>query len=427
MRRFIAKLFCAAACAVALFGAPAVRAQDELKIAAIVNDDVITQLDVYMRLRLAMLSAKLQDTPDTRQRMLPTVVRALIEDRLKLQEAKAQGIGVSEPEVNTRIDNLARRNGVTRAEFEAMLESNGVLITALADEIRADIAWARLVQRDLRPKIRITDEEIDEAMARNLAARGKLEYRLSQIFLAVDAPKDEPAVRQSAQRLLEQLQAGADFGSLAIQFSQDTNAQTGGDIGWLRADEVDPAVGRELAQAGDAQTAKGKLIGPVKGNSGIYLDRIEDVRQENETTVEAGSVHMAQLLWPLPPNAADKEIQSAQDQANTYAGKSMTCEELERSADDYASARYRDFGNVPIDAMPPEIKQIALDTQVGSPTKGIKGPGGVAVFVVCDRGDSNGKISRVQIADRLAQARLETLARGYLSDLRRAAYVDIRL
>jgi len=174
LRRFIAKLFCAAACAVALFGAPAVRAQDELKIAAIVNDDVITQLDVYMRLRLAMLSAKLQDTPDTRQRMLPTVVRALIEDRLKLQEAKAQGIGVSEPEVNTRIDNLARRNGATRAEFEAMLESNGVLITALADEIRADIAWARLVQRDLRPKIRITDEEIDEAMARLTEARQAL-------------------------------------------------------------------------------------------------------------------------------------------------------------------------------------------------------------------------------------------------------------
>jgi peptidyl-prolyl cis-trans isomerase SurA len=49
------------------------------------------------------------------------------------------------------------------------------------------------------------------------------------------------------------------------------------------------------------------------------------------------------------------------------------------------------------------------------------------VFVVCDRGDANGELSRVAIADRLAQERLETLARGYLSDLRRAAIIDIRL
>jgi peptidyl-prolyl cis-trans isomerase SurA len=65
--------------------------------------------------------------------------------------------------------------------------------------------------------------------------------------------------------------------------------------------------------------------------------------------------------------------------------------------------------------------------QVGEPTAAIKGDGGVAIFVVCDRGDTSGQISRVAIADRLAAERLETLARGYLSDLRRSAYIDIRL
>src|SRR4051812_39894804 len=85
-------------------------AQDELKIAAVVNDDVITQLDVFPRLRLAMLSARLQDTPETRQRLLPQVMRTLIDDHLKLQEAKAQGVTVGEGDVSGRIDNLARKN-----------------------------------------------------------------------------------------------------------------------------------------------------------------------------------------------------------------------------------------------------------------------------------------------------------------------------
>jgi peptidyl-prolyl cis-trans isomerase SurA len=424
-RRLGLNLIGALACAASLLVAPAARAQDELKIAAVVNDDVITQLDIYMRLRLAMLSAHLQDSPDTRNRLLPQVMRTLIDDHLKLQEAKSEGVTVGDGEVNNRIDNLAKRNGLTRQDFESMLGSNGVLVTALADQIRADIAWNRLVQRKLRPTIRITDAEIDEQETKDKAAIGKLEYHLSQIYLAVDAPKDLPAVQQSAQRLLEQLQGGADFASLATQFSQETNAAAGGDIGWVRADEADPAIGRALAQLPQGAAAKGQLLGPLQATGGIVIERIEDVRQVNLSSVAPGSVHMVQLIWPLPPNAADKEIDAAQQQADSLPATTRTCQDFQRTAP--PGATFRDFGRVALDDMPEEIRQIATNQAIGAPTKGIRGDGGIAVFMVCDRGDSNGQISRVAIADRLAQDRLETLARGYLSDLRRAAYIDIRL
>src|ERR1051325_12255055 len=72
------------------------RAQDTLRIAAVVNEDIITELDVYMRLRMAMLSAKLDDNDETRRRLLPQVLRNLIDDHLKLQEAKRQGVKRSE-------------------------------------------------------------------------------------------------------------------------------------------------------------------------------------------------------------------------------------------------------------------------------------------------------------------------------------------
>jgi peptidyl-prolyl cis-trans isomerase SurA len=415
----------AVTCIAAVLSAPAVQAQDELKIAAVVNDDVITQLDVYMRLRLAMLSARLEDTPDTRQRLLPQIMRTLIDDHLKVQEAKDQGVTVGDGDVNSRVDNLAKKNGMSRQDFESMMGSNGVLVQALIDQLRADVSWNRLVQRRLRPTIRITDEEIDEREARDKAALGKPEYHLSQIFLAVDAPKDQPAVQQSAQRLLEQLQGGADFASMATQFSQDTSAGGGGDIGWVRADEVDPNIARELAQAGQSATARGKLLGPIQTTGGIVLERIEDTRLANLSTVAPGSVHLVQLIWPLAQNAADKEIDSAQQQADTFAGTTRTCDEFERLSP--PGANFRDFGKVALDDMPPEVRQIATNQPIGAPTKGIRGDGGIAVFVVCDRGDSGGQISRVAIADRLAQERLETLARGYLSDLRRAAYIDIRL
>jgi peptidyl-prolyl cis-trans isomerase SurA len=403
-------------------------AQDELKIAAVVNDDVITQLDVFARLRAAMLSARMQDTPEVRQQLLPNVMRSLIDDHLKSQEARAQGVTVGDGEVNARIATLASRNNMSREDFETMLTGNGIMISALADQIRADISWSRLVQRKLRSTIRITDAEINESLARAKSARGQIEYRLSQIFQAIDSPKDAPAVQQSAQRLLEQLQSGADFGSLAQDFSQDTSAANGGDIGWVRADEADPAVGAELARLGGGADVKGRLIGPVQGTGGYYVVRIEDVRQASDSAVAPGSVHLVRLLWSLTPTASENEVQSAQDQADTFSKKEAhSCQEFQALAEDAASAVFTDLGRVPVDDMPAEIRNMVMTQQVGEPTKGIRGDGGVAIFVVCDRGDSSGQISRVAIADRLAAERLETLARGYLSDLRRAAYIDIRL
>lgn len=403
-------------------------AQDELKIAAVVNDDVITQLDVFARLRAAMLSARLEDSPETRQHLLPNVMRSLIDEHLKAQEARSQGVTVGDGEVNARIASLASRNNMSREDFESYLSSNGILVSALADQIRADISWSRLVQRKLRSTIRITDAEINEALVRAKAGQGKAEYRLSQIFQAIDSPKDAPAVQQSIQRLREQLQSGADFGSLAQEFSQDTSATNGGDIGWRRPDQVDPAIAAQLTPLGAGDDVRGKVLGPIQGTGGYYLIRIEDVRTGNESVVAPGSVHLVRLLWPLAPNASEGEVKSAQEQADAFSTKQAhSCEEFERLSEDAAPAAFTDLGRVPVDTMPPEIRNMVITQQVGEPTNAVRGDGGVAIFVVCDRGDSTGEISRVAIADRLASERLETLARGYLSDLRRAAYIDIRL
>jgi peptidyl-prolyl cis-trans isomerase SurA len=403
-------------------------AQDELKIAAVVNDDVITQLDVVARLRAAMLSAQMQDTPETRQQLLPNVMRSLIDDHLKMQEAKAQGITVGDGEVNNRIANLAGRNNMSLEDFESYLMSNGILTSALVDQMRADIGWSRLVQRKLRSTIRITDAEINEALARAKAAQGKAEYRLSQIFQAVDSPKDAPAVQQAAQRLLDQLNSGADFASLAQEFSQDTSASSGGDIGWRRPDQVDPAIAAQLSPLGSGDNVRGRLLGPIQGTGGFYLIRVEDVRTGDESVVAPGSVHLVRLVWPLTPNAAEREKKAAQEQADAFSKKEAhSCEEFERLAQDARPAVFQDMGRQRVDEMPPELRDLVMTQPVGEPTNAIAAPAGVAIFVICDRGDSSGQISRVAIADRLASERLETLARGYLSDLRRAAYIDIRL
>lgn len=398
-------------------------AQESMRIAAVVNEDIISELDIYMRLRMAMLSAQLEDSPETRSRLMPQVLRSLIDDRLKLQEAKREGIRVNPADIDKRIDAIGERNNMSRQELEEFLRGNGVLIEAVADQLNAELSWARLVQRKLRPRITITDQEINDEARRIRATAGQTEYKLYQIFLAVDAPDQEAQVRDSGERLIEQLNAGADFESLASEFSQDEGALKGGDWGWMRRDQMEPAVAQEI------QTAPtGQVVGPVRGTGGYYIAFVKETRTSGGAETADGTVNVKLLLWPLAANAAENEVNRAISQAQTMATQIEGCAQMAQVASDAAPAVYRELGNVLVSDLPEEARSTAINQPIDLPSDPIRTNQGIALYVICDRqaGDE-ATLSRTSIADRLGQQRLETLARGYLSDLRRAAVIDIRL
>lgn len=406
----------------ALLPSPQAHAQDALKIVAVVNEDVITELDLYMRMRLAMLSAKLNDTPENRQRLLPTLLRAMIDERLKSQEAKRQNIPVGASEVQSRIDDLAKRNNVSTDQFAQTLEQNGILIDVLADQIKTDLGWARLVQRRLRSQVKITNEEIDEALAAMQAAQGQTEYRLSQIFLP-SGSGDEASVQQSAQRLKEQLDQGADFAALATEFSQDQGAIRGGDWGWVRLDMLDQPVAQVVQTLPPNQVG-----GPIRGAGGYYVVLVKATRLIDVRSVAAGTVEMDQILWPLPTNAADTEVNKAISQANPLISRIQSCADMGTVAPSAKPGVHRSLGNVLVSDLPLEVQPYALNQPIGEPTPPLRTSRGVGIYVVCSRGAGDeAALSRVGVADRLGRQRLDTLARGYLSDLRRAAVIDIRL
>jgi peptidyl-prolyl cis-trans isomerase SurA len=396
------------------------RAQDSMRIAAVVNEDVISELDVYMRLRMAMLSARLEDTEETRTRLLPQVLRSLIDERLKLQEAQRAGIKVNPADVERRINALAERNKMTRDELTSFLEGNGILVEAVADQMMAELSWARLVQRRLRPRIVITDQEINEEANRMQATQGQTEYKMYQIFLAVDAPDQESGVRDSAERLMEQLRAGADFESLAQEFSQDEGALKGGNWGWMRLDQMEPGVAKEIQLV-----PAGELIGPIRGTGGYYIAFARETRVAGSGDTGEGNVTVKQILWSLPPNAAESEINRAISQARTLAGRIENCAQVAEVAADADPGVYRELGSVPVGDLPEEVKTVAINQPIDVPSDPIRTAQGIGLYLICAR--QAGDDARTAIADRLGQQRLETLARGYLSDLRRAAVIDIRL
>ncbi len=263
--------------AILLLAALALRpaaAQDTLRIVALVNDDVITAIDLAIRTEMIISSTGVPNTPEARQRLKPQVLRALIDDRLRQQAADKEGVSVPQDRIEARMSQLAQNNNMSIDQFRDALKHNNIEPGWLEDQIRTEIAWGILINRKFRSGIVITDADIDAAERHLREDAGKTEYRLAEIFLSVDDPNETETVRESAQKLIDQLKGGVDFGEIARQFSQSSTASNGGVLGWVSPGDLPPEIATAV-QGLQPDT----VAGPIRSEGGFHILKILDQRQ----------------------------------------------------------------------------------------------------------------------------------------------------
>jgi peptidyl-prolyl cis-trans isomerase SurA len=202
----------------------AARSLQPQRIAAVVNDDVVSLRDLTERLQLVMVTSGVQDTPEARQRLAPQVLRSLIEETLQLQEAERLDIDVAPAEVEQALEAIAERNNLSAEQMRNLLSRNGVALQTLDRQLEAQIAWVKVVNRLIRPRVSVTVDQLEMAVQEFQESQGQPELLLSEIVLPVDNPQQEAEVAADARRLAETLRAGADFGSLARQVSVAADA-----------------------------------------------------------------------------------------------------------------------------------------------------------------------------------------------------------
>ncbi|MCF8495406.1 MAG: peptidylprolyl isomerase [Alphaproteobacteria bacterium] len=278
MRRFLSAVLILAA--FMLIPVTPARAGGE-GIALVVNEDAVSLSDLKDRMHLVMASSGLPDTPDIREKLTPQIAGALIEEQLKMQEAKRLNITVTPEEVDQGFAALSAQNKFTPDQFKSLLKKGGINIATMQRQIRAQIAWSKVVQDELRPKITVTDSDIENVLQRLQANKGQIEYLLAEIFLPIENAKDEQSIQQLAQRLHTQIKSGqAPFFKIAQQFSKTAGASKGGDMGWVQQSQLPP----ELASALTGM-AKESLTDPVRSLSGYHIMLVRDIRTIADDTI----------------------------------------------------------------------------------------------------------------------------------------------
>jgi len=114
---------------------------DTLRPAAVVNDEVVSVLDLVMRTRLAILGSGVEDTPDIRRKIARQVLLRLIDERLQMQEAKRLSIEVPDSRVKEALEQLADQNNMNGQQFLQALRNLQILPSALLSQIRVELTW----------------------------------------------------------------------------------------------------------------------------------------------------------------------------------------------------------------------------------------------------------------------------------------------
>jgi peptidyl-prolyl cis-trans isomerase SurA len=403
----------AAALAVATLGLAApVRAQNAEGVAAIVNDKVISTFDVRQRANMLLMFANLQPTPELQQRARAQALRDLVDERLQVQEAARFEITVSGDQIDRRLGDMAARGERSLDQLVSDLARNGVSIGTLRDQLEAEIAWQRLITGMYGNRVRVSEVEVMETQQRIAANARQPQYEMSEIFLPASTPQEFSEMEQGAMRLLEQMQQRQiPFPAVARQFSQSPSAATGGDLGWISANELSP----ELRPIAD-RLQPGQVSLPIRTSTGVYLLAMRNRR----AGIAAGAATIVSLRQVTAPAARRNALDRIRRRAEG-------CSNLEDSVDNIQGASVIDLGQTVEAELSPAIRSRLEGVDIGSASEVAIDGEQANVIVLCARETGGSAIpDRAQIEDRLREAELSMLAERYLRDLRREATIITR-
>lgn len=393
------------------------------KATAIVNGDIVTDTDVDHRLGLVLMANNGQISDSERNVLRLQVLRNLIDEKLEIQEAKQHDVSIPENEVEQAFARIATNFRQTPEAFNAYLKQGGSSPDSIKQQIRAEMAWSRLLRKRVEPFINVGDDEVRSIIQKMEEAKGKDEFRVGEIFLSAP-PELQSKVMADARRIVEQVRAGASFVAYARQFSEASTAGVGGDLGWVRAEQLSPALQGLVTSMG-----RGTVSDPVAVPGGVAIIALVDKRQVLSADPANAVLSLKQLTIPVKGDLSEADARklaaSIQERTRNMGGCGKA-EEVARElgAEVVANDQLR-MGD-----LPPQLQQILGQMPVGTATPPFgSAQDGLRVLVLCGRDDAPTQTalpSFDQVYGQLNDQRVNSAARRYLRDLRRDAVIDYR-
>lgn len=412
----------AAACTVSVsFAAPV--ELDSVKV--IVNEGVILQSDIDASMKTLRANAKKSGQTLPSQDVLnEQVLEKLIIDTIQTQEAERIGVRIDDARLDQAIEGIAKDNNQTVQQLTASVAEEGLSYNAFREQVRKEIAASEARNALVRRRINILPAEVDN-LADILAqeTNATVQYKIGHIQLRFNDDQTKEELEDQAKEVVEELNSGKDFSTMAYTYSKGPKALQGGDWGWMRKEEMPTIFADQIKMQN-----KGSIIGPFRSGVGFHILKIEDVKGlETVAVTEVNARHI--LIKPtviLSDDGAKEQLEEITRRVN--AGEASFGELAQQYSQDPGSAvQDGELGYQTPDLYVPEFKhqvETLPEGKISAPFKTVHGWHIVEVLDrrEVDRTDSALKNKAYQI---LFNRKFNEEAGAWLQEVRASAFVEM--
>lgn len=398
-----------------------------LNIAAVVNDQAVSSFDVNNRIKFILTTTRISDTPDTIAKIKPQVLRTLIDESLQLQEATKNNIKVDDKEIKQAIATIEVQRGMPAGGIANMLKAGHIPEKTFNDQIHAQLAWNKLLNKTVRPRIKISDDEVTFAQGHAAPAEPEnisiKEVEIQVINLPIDKPSRVNEIRKLGDKLYSELKKGARFEEIARQFS------AGGDTKsfWIRPEQLDPNVAQVLRT-----TKEGNITAPLMTNIGVSIIKLVHLRTNKTEPKEEqndAKIKLKEILLKLKPEATNKEADILLSIGEEVAKNPGSCKDegvagLSNPDDFDIEVNMLDTA---FSELPPALRTISEKLKIGDISTPFASAEGIRLYMLCDKKEIKGAyVSPDKIREGLYRQKFELEAQKYIRDLRREAFIEVR-
>ena len=388
------------------------KSQDIQAIAVIVNDEVISRYDVNQRVRLILVTSGIPATEENIKRIEEQAIKALIDEKIQIQEAIKLEVPDSPDEINLMLDNIARGNQTTAEGILESITSQGVNSETLLSQIKSELLWNKIVRGRFGSYINISDEEVNIIYDRTIQNINNSQYDISEIFIDFEDESEEKEAKELTERLTEQLKNEIAFEPVAQQFSQAPSSGQGGFIGWVSEGQLDPDIISNIKNL-----EIGSVSNPIKTVNGYYIIKLNGKSEEGGKNPMKNQYDLISVSFDI----VDKIM------AKDFSENFISCKRLDGLLENYNQKEVNVIGKRLLQELPKELHKELLEKNAGNALSPRFSDENIDIILICDRKDDIGiQVNRDVIEDNIYSQKMGMMSRRHLRDLRRDAVIEYR-
>ena len=416
-------------CVVALQGGAIAAPQEVDRIVAVVNNAVITELELKGRVERALRQLAEQKTALPPRRLLEKqLLERMITEKVLMQVAEDTNIRFDGLVLDRAIARIAQGNNMSPEAFRKALESEGTDFNAFREQIRSEMTISRLKEREVDNKLVITDAEIDNFLANATQITNQQdEFKLAHILILTPegaSPEQLAELKAKAEKALSELKAGADFVQVSAAYSDTQNAVAGGVLGWRNEGQL-PGL-----YAGALRDMKAGDLSPVlKSGNGYHILKLLDKRGKNVQTV-IKQTHARHILVKTNEVVSDSDARNRLLLLKERIENSADFAELAKlHSDDLSASRGGDLNWLNPGDTVPEFERTMDALKPNDVSAPVQSPFGWHLIQVLERRDQDVTQERKRLDARRAirERKSEETFEDWVRQARDRAYVEHRL